>query len=461
MKQLKKLFIFTCLVLVLNMGFTGYALPINTCEGRCGGKATGTCYCDDLCREYGDCCPDYSQQCLESQPLKLVGNAQVKSTLITDKDQLDIAGRTSFYLEADEEDIKKGLVRVKGLNLVYFKVPQAPLSSGSKPKNQKGTLGFAADLSSEPQYLEYNPKYASISGTVKGYVDADFMADLVDAKFDGKNDIVKTPRQEAELHLNMKLSAPLSFAKNDSVMKNAALDIDLEAYANYEFDIIGYEITLENNYIKYESHIYATKVVKNLRIQPVRIRNNGGRLSGAGLHFGLPGAVEQWAKADVVFTINDWKTLSEQKYWTLTEDETSSLLSEVDVENAVEVFFVYEMPEELNENWGGGATWGLGTASTQIITTDGNARGGIDLTHLAHELGHSMGLAHPGDPYGRTEGSVGTLMCPSGWMKDNPQINSQENADNISNPLFIYALTKQPTDEPDCEDSKIAVSALS
>ncbi len=33
--------------------------------------------------------------------------------------------------------------------------------------------------------------------------------------------------------------------------------------------------------------------------------------------------------------------------------------------------------------WGGGATWGCGTASAQIISSDANARYGIDLTHLA------------------------------------------------------------------------------
>lgn len=38
------------------------------------------------------------------------------------------------------------------------------------------------------------------------------------------------------------------------------------------------------------------------------------------------------------------------------------------------------------------------------------------------------------------------------WISDNPQVNSQENKENVSNPLFTFALKLIPTG-PDCTDS--------
>ena len=34
----------------------------NSCVGNCGGSA-GECWCDDLCISFGDCCPDYYDEC--------------------------------------------------------------------------------------------------------------------------------------------------------------------------------------------------------------------------------------------------------------------------------------------------------------------------------------------------------------------------------------------------------------
>ena len=41
-------------------------IPGNSCEGSCGGtSADGTCWCDDLCANYGDCCGDATFYCGE------------------------------------------------------------------------------------------------------------------------------------------------------------------------------------------------------------------------------------------------------------------------------------------------------------------------------------------------------------------------------------------------------------
>jgi len=43
--------------------------PSNTCLNACGGGAiSGWCYCDDVCMEYGDCCPDYVACCKSCTP---------------------------------------------------------------------------------------------------------------------------------------------------------------------------------------------------------------------------------------------------------------------------------------------------------------------------------------------------------------------------------------------------------
>lgn len=40
------------------------AVPVG-CEGNCGGQSDGACWCDDACTNYGDCCEDYVNLCIE------------------------------------------------------------------------------------------------------------------------------------------------------------------------------------------------------------------------------------------------------------------------------------------------------------------------------------------------------------------------------------------------------------
>src|SRR5690606_4973966 len=40
------------------------ALTEGTCLGACGGKSyDGTCWCDEACANYGDCCDDHAASC--------------------------------------------------------------------------------------------------------------------------------------------------------------------------------------------------------------------------------------------------------------------------------------------------------------------------------------------------------------------------------------------------------------
>jgi hypothetical protein len=178
--------------------------------------------------------------------------------------------------------------------------------------------------------------------------------------------------------------------------------------------------------------------------------------SGEGLAFGLPGATNEWAKADLTFTVRYWKTLINASFTEASSSEMASILSLVQDDDCIEVFF----PDRFSPNdlYGGGATFGSGTATAQIVASDENAVHGIDRTHFAHELGHVVGLHHPGAGYptpARPEvidGSSGTLLCPSGFMNDNPTVNSQENKENLHNPLIRFKF-KVRTTGPDCADS--------
>jgi hypothetical protein len=48
-----------------NHTYTSDLAPIESCNGSCGGQSAAGCYCDDLCQEFGDCCPDYETLCDE------------------------------------------------------------------------------------------------------------------------------------------------------------------------------------------------------------------------------------------------------------------------------------------------------------------------------------------------------------------------------------------------------------
>jgi hypothetical protein len=158
-----------------------------------------------------------------------------------------------------------------------------------------------------------------------------------------------------------------------------------------------------------------------------------------------------------MFNIREWKEVWDGSYWVTTASssgsaEENALRAEVEDDDCIEIFFVNDFDPE--DEHGGGATWGSGTATSQIISTDANARYGIDLTHLAHEVGHVLGLGHPGTAATatKTPASTGTLMCPSGFKNDNPQINSEDNADAVQNPLLVFTI-KMRSAGTDCDGS--------
>jgi hypothetical protein len=389
----------------------------------------------------------------------LVLNGDVSSTLDGVTGKSELAGRVSMHLEAPERARSGGDFIVKGFTLLYRDVPQEAVL-GARAARRRGPVGFSIDPFRGEQRLRYDPRTGTLEGILSGQIDAQHDADSAPIP-DARGDAFRTPTIDSTITIRMQLEGTPSFADTaDASQAFAAhLDLDLHGARGQLEDRPPIAVTGRKIPLRVEiGPLFFFEVARRLCIQPVRIIRFKPPpffrfdVTGAGLEFGEPGLRTQWAKADVVFEIRNFINLFKPKYYTLAQDEASSLRSEVNVDDCVEVFFVHSLsPHDM---WGGGATWGLGTAGSKVISSDGNARNGVDFTHLAHEIGHVLGLCHPGDGdcTENEQSSTGTLMCPSGWNNDNPPINSGQNEDNAHNPLLTFSF-KRITAGPDCEDS--------
>lgn len=373
-----------------------------------------------------------------------------------------VSGRLSFSLAARDPELREGMVRIEDFNLVFFEVPQQVLGGDLARKEERGVLGFALDPR-EPQYLRYDSARSRLEGELRGRIDASYMARLrEEGSGDAPGDLIETPTQEATVRVRMTLARPLRGAAAGDKPEplgaelSLSLNADEKRYPKFVLPPVGVEIERIVGIAIDVGWIRLWEPARQLCVQPVRIERCWfffwRRRSGAGLAFGQPGANTQWAKADIVFDYRGWKTVRDSDYWVLSEDEESDLLAEVDDADCIEVSFTRSFDPE--DNHGGGVTFGAGTAGSKILSSDANARNGVDFTHLAHELGHVLGLRHPdaAATASAVPGSTGTLMCPSGFNNDNPPRNSQENADLLSNPLLTFTL-KRISPGPDCDDS--------
>lgn len=389
--------------------------------------------------------------------LMVVGTSDVAAVLDIGQDKLDLKGSVSFSLRSDETSLKNGIVSVSGFNVVFGDVPQELLTYAGTEYNKTGNLTFVVTAR---QRLKYDAERGVISGKVAGYIGADYMSSQAEPLADSGRDHNRAPRQKAVMTLRMQLSEPFEAAAVQTKPIRQKVNLEVAIEADEDRNIAAQSLTLRiDTSVSVIDSIVAWpwfwEVAQNLCLQPVRIGSltwNWPLLSvdytGAGLDFGMPGAHTQWAKADVTFTVRDWKTVWRSDLFNFSTSEAGDLLDEVDDADCVEVYFV-EGDSGMHTFWGGGATFSSGSADTKIISSDGNVPPGIDLTHLAHELGHAVDLPHP---TGAAGVSTNTLMCPSGFMNDNPARNSQENENNLSNPLLTFSL-KLASAGPDCNNS--------
>ncbi len=171
---------------------------------------------------------------------------------------------------------------------------------------------------------------------------------------------------------------------------------------------------------------------RELTVQPVFLAAaTGTPPTGADFYPGLTRANELWGRCCVEFVAKCPMYVDEQDWRVATEAEARDFKDSRDVSDAVEVFIVEELdPVDL---WGGGATFGSGTAAAKVVSTDNQLP--LNQNHLAHELGHVLGLGHPGDTTDSlVDGCVGSVMEPSGFFADNPGVQCEDNCQNASNP---------------------------
>lgn len=390
----------------------------------------------------------------QESSLTAVGNTDVSATIVVNGEKVEVNGRSSFHLGGDPESVSRGQVELGALNLVFFDVPQGALNYGKHGVEESGNLSF---VSSPGQTLKYDARSASLEGELEGFVSAQYMAAFAPTlKDSAEHDHTKVARQKARIKVSMHLSQPLSLKEGDQSIKDRIqANFSLQTDGDQRFQAFPLEIEMrpvfEFEYVVW----WRFEVAKRLCVQPVRFSRliwNYPYLSwdytGAGLGFGKPEADAQWAKADVVFTWRDWMTVYNPTLFNFSTSEANDVLDTVDEDDCVEVFFV-EGDDGMHNNWGGGASFYGGESYTKIISSDGNVDAGVDFNHLAHELGHSMDLPHP---TAWNSSSTNTLMCPSGFANDNPDRNSQENEDSLSNPLFTFAI-KVVSAGPDCTES--------
>ncbi len=390
----------------------------------------------------------------EESTFKAVGNSDLSSVIVVNGQKLEVKGRSSFNLTADKKDLERGLVDVGALNVVYFGVPQDALNYGGYGKEETGNMSFTSEAG---QTLKYDAKSGRLYGELSGVVGAKYMGNFAPAiKDSAKSDHTVAPNVKATIAVDMKLSRPFVLDEGEKPSFDKA-ESRFAIQTDGDQRVFAYPLQIELRPIYEIEYViwWRIEVAKRLCVQPVRFSRliwNYPYLSwdytGAGLGFGKPEADAQWAKADVLFTWRDWMTVYNPTLFNFSTSEASDVLDAVDVDDCVEVFFV-EGDDGMHNNWGGGASFSGGESYTKIISSDGNVDAGVDFNHLAHELGHSMDLPHPN---AFNSSSTNTLMCPSGFANDNPDRNSQENEDGLSNPLFTFAL-KVVSAGPDCADS--------
>jgi hypothetical protein len=398
----------------------------------------------------------------------LVGNLDdIRAVVATDagEQQTSFKGEIAFVAEpGDKGDLSLVLTR---LNLV---------SSGvATKKGESGVIGL--NLAAQGDKPEYQASYDSRTGQFS----AEFDSALHYALIDDIKGYIPSKSEEGDLFLSYtesmggkiegRLPEAMKAADDGEVTMNAEIRLELErsVVGSIRSMVVYLDITKLWWYLE-------TSPTEILLVQPVFIGTGPSDPSATGTVYNtlLTRSAEIWDRCGTVRCIsirsrtpiyinnNAYKVLN-------SEAEAAALRAEVNVADAVEVF--------VAERWdpyydGGGACWSSGTASAKIVTCDqqlavpcpmpaglwgcsvaaGGSCGDVNYYHLAHELGHALNLLHPGDyRSGMVAGSSGSILEPSGFCRDNPDVQSARNCRSASSPL-LYSGRATCTESPDIMD---------
>lgn len=378
---------------------------------------------------------------------RAIGTFNYQAKLLVSGKRLSSAVRGSIRLSRD----KSGLIRLEELQF-WGRSFKVPLQKGTAPS---GALSFRMSVPGPSMNLDNNGNFSTnIEGTLH-YPLIDRMKgfrspSLRDSKLDDYGAFTEKMKGTLKGQLLFKSSKD-----KDSFNFNAQIILKPRDQALFKPIMVDSIIRFRGIFVP----PLCACVGRRLCIQPVGVKSSATDPSPTGTALAAlkPGAVDIWKRVCVAFewrpimyVINsNWKTI------TAGAQEETDLRNSVNVDDCIEVFFIeHWSPEDAN---GGGATYSGGEAGSKIITSDDNDND-IDLLHLAHELGHVLDLKHPGtgcpsvDCPDRVDGSSGTVICPSGYENDNPDVQSEENGELGNNPLTVPIVLLSCPD-PDCTDS--------
>jgi len=385
----------------------------------------------------------------------LTGNLKdATGTVVTDKgsQRTSFTGSLGFRVVQSEKGL---LLYLFDLNLVSKGV--------ATEKGETGILGLEL-LDAEQKAMSYDPRSGHASTEARmvlHYELIDRVKGFRRSETKGEMDVFEPFTEQMTGKVSVRFPEALKVAESGAV--TAQLDLTFELSST----VLGYvrsttlTVAVVIDWMRYFSR------AQFLRIQPVFIGTGATDPARTGTVWAtlMARAHELWNKCGTVrcikFSVNNPIYLNKPAYKILeTEAEATTLMAEVNVADAVEVFVVSRM--DFVCSWGGGACFSSGTASAKIVSCDQQLSvpapcpctsfcpatcppcppcqtGAVNYYHLAHELGHALNLAHPPGPSGSLAAStVGSNLEPSGFCCDNPNKQSAKNCRNASNPLLYW-----------------------